>query len=56
VAEGRNPSVAVTFGKASVVPRRQVQDGVAAHRTVEDVLLLVSHGHLYFSLSQRLTM
>ncbi|MDT5084355.1 MAG: hypothetical protein QOJ61_1398, partial [Mycobacterium sp.] len=28
----------------------------AGHRTVENVLLLIGHGHLYFSLSQRLTM
>ncbi len=47
VAERRDPSVAVARGMAPVVPRRQVQDGVAPHCPVEDELLLVGHGHLY---------
>ena len=47
VAECRDPAVAVAVGIAPVVPRGQIQDGIAPRHTVEYVLLLVGHGHLF---------
>jgi len=47
VAERGKPAVAVAVGIGPIVPGGQVQDGRAALDSLEQLVFLLGHGHLY---------